>query len=329
MAAEVSSNSSESPKLFWTGIIMTVSDVRSKFTSKQIIKSEKFSCQQDSEGLLFESKLKFGDVAEGLEASVFCTSRKVTIRSFKVVVLDMKGNVLARDFSPPDFSGELESNSGRRYNFFKNVSDPAPEDTTWKVFFAVAYGESPVSFSLSGDIGTLSKDYLQLLESADNADVTFIVDGQNLKAHKNILSARCAYFANMFRSDMKENLTNEVEVPDASPDAFRGMLQYIYGGVPPENIRAIAMDLFAIADKYGLADLKDICEFNICRKLNAKNVVDALLLAERYNREALMSQAKLALKAYIHAVEQSQENREKFKDESEFFFKLFVDFVKQ
>ena len=332
MAAEASSNSSEAPKLFWTGIVMTVTGVRSNFFNKQIVKSEKFACPQDSEKMLFESKLKFGDSAEGLEASANCTTGKVTIRSFKVVILDINGNVLAEKFSPPDFSKNYRKNA-IYYIFFKDVSNPAPENTTWRILFEVAYSyggsSSAKPLFLAGDISALSKDYLQLLETSNNADFTFIVRGQTLKAHKAILAARSTYFANMFRADMKENLTNKVEVPDANPDAFRGMLQYIYGGVPPASIRAICMDLFAIADKYGFDDLKDICEFHICRKLNATTVVDALLLAERYNRVALMSHAKLALKAYIHAVERSQENREKFKNEPEFFFKLLVDFVKQ
>ena len=131
----------------------------------------------------------------------------------------------------------------------------------------------------------------------------------------------------MFRSNMKESLTNKVEVPDADPDAFRGMLQYIYGGMAPENLDAVAMELLAIADKYGLETLKSMCEFSIRRNLNADTVVDACLLAERFDCAELMSHAKLVLKANIRVIERSEENRDKLKNDPDLLFKLFVQFA--
>ena len=168
-----------------------------------------------------------------------------------------------------------------------------------------------------------------MLEDAPNADFTFTVSGEDIKAHKAILAARSTYFKNMFQTDMKENLTDKVEVPDADPDAFRGMLQYIYGGMAPKNLEDIAIDLFAIADKYGLDTLKDMCESSICHSLDAETVIDAYVLAERYSLEALMSQAKLVLKGNIQAVDRSEENRKRLKNDPELLYKLFVKCVAQ
>ena len=54
-------------------------------------------------------------------------------------------------------------------------------------------------------------------------------------AHKNILSARSTYFAGMFESGMKENLTNKVRVTDAQPEAFKALLKYIYAEIEPKD----------------------------------------------------------------------------------------------
>ena len=71
------------------------------------------------------------------------------------------------------------------------------------------------------------------------------------------------------------------------------------------------MDLFVVADKYGIDELRDICELNLRAHLNTDNVVDALLLAERHNLQELMAVAKLVFRANKDVLMQSEENREK------------------
>ena len=75
---------------------------------------------------------------------------------------------------------------------------------------------------------TILQHYLKLLETPENADIAFIVEGEQIMAHKCILSARSDYFAAMFKSDSKENVTNKVQVPDADPRTFRALLEFIH-----------------------------------------------------------------------------------------------------
>ena len=212
----------------------------------------------------------------------------------------------------------------------------------WKVLGEVEYGVSPyegkniyffptesgdsdfeMNVNYASDIG-LQADFLKMLENGKNADVTFHVKGEEIKAHKNILSARSTYFTNMFESDTQENLSGEVQVPDASPAAFRGMLHFLYGGTLPKKVEDIVLELFVIADKRGLDTLKRLCKSNICRNLGPANVVDILFFAERLNCEVLKSQAKLVFAANIRAVEQFENNREKLKSDPDFLLKLIV-----
>ena len=116
-------------------------------------------------------------------------------------------------------------------------------------------------------------------------DITFIVQGEQIKAHKAVLVARSSYFKTMFNIDMKESASGNIDMADAEPVAFRGMLEYLYGGSTPNGLNDMAMDLFSLAYKYGLKELGKVCESHIMANLNADNVVDALLLADQYGRK--------------------------------------------
>ena len=111
------------------------------------------------------------------------------------------------------------------------------------------------------------------------------------KGYKVILS-RCAYFQRIFASETKEKSTNEVIVPDVTPDVFRAMLQFIYSNTLPKDSAEITLDLLVAADKYDVEKLKRKCELLV--PVNVDNVVDALVVAESINAKTLMIRAKMS-----------------------------------
>jgi len=66
--------------------------------------------------------------------------------------------------------------------------------------------ENALKSSWSSGFGTL-------FTNQSGSDICFIIEGQEVKAHKTILSARSPVFAAMFHSDMMENLLNRVDIP--------------------------------------------------------------------------------------------------------------------
>lgn len=56
----------------------------------------------------------------------------------------------------------------------------------------------------------------QFLKSVghDFCDITLMLDGTPLRAHKSVLAARCSYFEAMFRSFMPENSIVQVSGDD-------------------------------------------------------------------------------------------------------------------
>ena len=85
-----------------------------------------------------------------------------------------------------------------------------------------------------------------LLGSEDFADVTFVVEGRRIVAHKAVLCARCDYFRHMLHSGMAETRQDDISLPDIRYKAFRSLLEYIYSDrVAPTP--DIAVDLMALA----------------------------------------------------------------------------------
>ena len=347
------------PEIFWTGFVMVVNDVHSKLASRTEIYSEKFSCQQDPRAPEFQLVANFNPTDldpwdDGrLNLELKNNSRRVRIRWLKFTVFDANGNLKFVQNTAPWYEFDLLAHGKKGLNFvvdepeedeaYDQYDDEQWEEVSWKIMGEVEYGD-PAFVSVDtlideGDVDSvrlkqvnfdvaIQEDFLQLLETETNADVTFLVADEKIKAHKMILSARSTYFAGMFRSEMKENLSGEVRVPDAKPAAFRALLHFLYAGSLPKNIDDIVIDLYTLADKHGLEVLKRRCTSGICRSLGPANVVDVLLLAERLNCEVLMSQARRVFAANIRAVEQLQENGEKLKKEPDFLLKLLFRYVR-
>ena len=318
---------SESPETYWTGVHLSVGDVASKFSANEVIESKAFTCEREPHPTNFKMVLEFGVEEEGwLSAWVMTTTKDVNFRRIKLVIVDEKGakvKTIDNKRIYPSGIGTYRNLYGWR-KFYK-PTDTSTISKIWRISLEIEYEASPtVQPKIDPCSSELHKDYLKLLESGKDADVTFLVNGEMIMAHKTVLTARSTYFDSMFHSDMKENRSNQVKVVGADTHVFKGMLHFLYGGLPPQNLVEIAIDLYVIADQYDLVKLRDICESSICDNLNPGNVVDTLILAENYGRENMMSLARAYLKANIDAVEKVNENQEKLEKDPNFLFKLVV-----
>ncbi|KAH9363683.1 hypothetical protein HPB48_017033 [Haemaphysalis longicornis] len=136
----------------------------------------------------------------------------------------------------------------------------------------------------------VSRDYGKLLDSGMSCDVVFKVGGIKIGAHKVILAARCPVFASMFKHDMLENTTNEVEIPDIGSEVFREMLRFVYTGEAP-NLQKFPMQLLVAADKHLLERLKAMCEKVIGENLRVDTVAKTLLFADLHSANQLKAHA--------------------------------------
>lgn len=96
------------------------------------------------------------------------------------------------------------------------------------------------------------------------SDCTFIIGDQKLSAHKLMLAFSSPVFEQMFFGSLA---SSEVEITDADPDSFRQMLEFIYTDAVEFKSVANAWDVYTIATKYFIHDLKKACLYYVERNL--------------------------------------------------------------
>ncbi|KXJ09389.1 Leucine-zipper-like transcriptional regulator 1 [Exaiptasia diaphana] len=136
-------------------------------------------------------------------------------------------------------------------------------------------------------VQTLTQGMQELLNSpwaADLHDITLVIDGCNVGAHKAILAARCSYFEAMFRSFMPENNTVTITIGETVPSkkAFDSLLRYIYCGdftMPPED----SLYLLSAPFFFGFTNnrLQAFSKENLENNVSLHNVVDILEAAHQ------------------------------------------------
>mmetsp|Transcript_20483 Transcript_20483/g.50234 ORF Transcript_20483/g.50234 Transcript_20483/m.50234 type:complete len:594 (-) Transcript_20483:76-1857(-) len=117
---------------------------------------------------------------------------------------------------------------------------------------------------------TYSSQMRALVDDEEYSDVTFLVEDQEVYAHRAILAQRCDHFAAMFRSGMKEACERIVPIPDISRRAFLLLLEYIYTDTVKVDVEH-AIELYIASDMYQLDRLRDMCCTVVKRNLNAEN----------------------------------------------------------
>lgn len=127
----------------------------------------------------------------------------------------------------------------------------------------------------SGDLG-------KLLTDETGSDICFVINGQEIRAHKAILLARSPVFAAMFNCGMQESASGRVDIKDIAPDIFKAFLLFIYTDqVDFANVDA--EDLLVAANKYLIPLLKFKCQEHLSQKLTEENCTELLMVAHVHN----------------------------------------------
>ena len=134
----------------------------------------------------------------------------------------------------------------------------------------------------------LADDLGELWEKSLFTDCCLLVGGHEFRAHRAILAARSPVFRAMFEHEMQENLKKQIKIHDLDPQVFKEMMDFIYTGKAPHlQSHSMATGVLAAADKYGLEDLKDMCEKTLCRNLSVENAADTLIMADLHSTQHL------------------------------------------
>ncbi|KAK9406149.1 ankyrin repeat and BTB/POZ domain-containing protein 1 [Crotalus adamanteus] len=105
----------------------------------------------------------------------------------------------------------------------------------------------------------------RLLEQGYHSDIVFIVHGKSFCAHRCVLGARSAYFAEMFETKWKGKNVIALKHPLINPAAFSSLLQYLYTGCLDIDVEYVN-DCKRLAKQCQLQDLIEDLETK-CKKV--------------------------------------------------------------
>mmetsp|Transcript_12933 Transcript_12933/g.15680 ORF Transcript_12933/g.15680 Transcript_12933/m.15680 type:complete len:649 (-) Transcript_12933:257-2203(-) len=130
------------------------------------------------------------------------------------------------------------------YNdFFELDTDPPPK----------------VIVSDSSSVQLFQASLTKFMNDRTFSDVTFIVQGRVVYAHKLVLCLMSERFRGMFNSGFREVNESEIVINDTSYEVFMLMMEYLYTGVPPDLVLISGRPLRLLEGKNaaGILDAKN------------------------------------------------------------------------
>jgi len=132
------------------------------------------------------------------------------------------------------------------------------------------------------------KPMISLLMDEKKSDVAFIVEGQTIPAHKQVLVQKSQYFANLFNSGMIESNQEVIEIPDCEYQVFKEFLRFIYCHQVKFDID-LARKLLLFSEKHVQKDLLEKCIDFLKENINLKTVFTILDFAREQDIPQLQS----------------------------------------
>lgn len=120
------------------------------------------------------------------------------------------------------------------------------------------------------------------------SDVAITCGDVTLPVHKFMLAAHSTVFEAMFRYEMEEGKSNEIEVKDMEPEVFKAMVKFIYtANFDPGTLPLLTVDLFCAANMYNVKVLKSVMEDIILKTMgndttNIDDVLKLLVIADQH-----------------------------------------------
>lgn len=141
---------------------------------------------------------------------------------------------------------------------------------------------------------SLVNDFRRLINNPELADVRFLVEGQEVWAHRAVLAIRSEYFRAMLCGPMREGgvapasmQEAPIELLDVSHSVFCKVLEFLYTDTVREVSLEVGIHLLIASEKFMLDRLKALCEDFIRRDINVETVIQILVASHRHNASGL------------------------------------------
>ena len=138
-------------------------------------------------------------------------------------------------------------------------------------------------------------------------NITLIAkEGNEFKAHRNVLSAASPFFSKLLQSEMKEKEEGVIRFEEISKSILSDVLEFIYTGsvkISKKNAR----DLIIAADYLLLESLKIISGRFLEKQMSSYNCISTIHFAEKYRCEELVLRSTKFIQDNFTSVAKSDE----------------------
>lgn len=158
------------------------------------------------------------------------------------------------------------------------------------------------AYDLSYEVpsSTLVSEFRALVDNETLSDVTFIVEGTPVYAHKLFLM-RCSYFQALILGDMKESSMEHIRIEQVSHPTFLKILEYLYTDQLRIHLDS-AMEVFEAADLFCIPRLKTMCEKRMLQSINVENAPAIFHAADVHSAYSLREKAKKFILSHFESV---------------------------
>ena len=139
-------------------------------------------------------------------------------------------------------------------------------------------------------------------------DITLLAkEGNEFKAHRNVLFAASPFFAKLLQSNMKEKEQGVIRLEEISESILADVLQFIYTGSVEINREKNAKDLIISADYLLLESLKTTSGRFLEKQMSNYNCISTFHFAKKYRCEELVLRSTKFIQDNFTSVAKSDE----------------------
>lgn len=167
---------------------------------------------------------------------------------------------------------------------------------------------------------TILSDLRSLINDSTLSDITFMVEGQPVYAHK-LMLVRCSYFQALFLGQMKESSLDTINLEQVRQPIFLSVLEYLYTDhvtIPLHD----AMELFEAADLFCIPRLKTMCEKRMLQSITTENAASIFHASDMHSAAALRQKTKKFIFSHFEEVSKSRSFEEMGRQNIDLVFEL-------